>query len=246
MQKHTAILAAALVLPAIAGITWMLIPSPQPLPEDAPRAEVRDAASTTADMPAASPGSRATVIAGTISRPGITRPAEDYFPETTPAPAPAPVVELTARPEILVSPRYTLTTQPNAATLAAGLKYQPPLQRDERIRVLPAEAASAENRPAAANGAVVLVLDSTLHDPAAWLEDTKPGSSAHADVKAKIADEFTAEVAAAAKQPETAGKNLDGTWQNARAKANWEYQKFFGTEAANRAGMNAGRAAVAK
>ena len=49
---------------------------------------------------------------------------------------------------------------------------------------------------------------------------------------------------AAAKQTERGGKSLDATWQDARAKANWQYQKIFGGEAANRAAINAGRAAV--
>jgi hypothetical protein len=242
MQKHIAILAAALVLPTVAAIAWMLTPSPLPLSEDTPRERVPNTVSTAV----ASQASGTTATAAPISRPGITRPSEDNFPETTRALLPAPAGPLPVAPPPSVSSRYTLTTQPNVATLAAGLHNQPPLQRDERIRVLPAEAAAAENQPAASNGAVVLILNSTLHDPAVWLEDARPGSAPQTDVKAKIADEFTAEVTAAVKESESADKNLEGTWQSARTKANWEYQKFFGSDAANRAGMAAGRAAVAK
>ena len=41
-------------------------------------------------------------------------------------------------------------------------------------------------------------------------------------------------------------RKFDQTWQSARAKANWEYQKFFGAKPANRAAMNAGRAAMSQ
>jgi hypothetical protein len=242
MQKPVAILATALVLPTIAGIAWMLAPSPQALLEDAPRGQIPDAVSPAASSQA----SGTTATAATISKPGITRPSDDHFPETTPALSPALAGQLPAAPAPSVSPRYTLTTQPDAATLAARLQDQLPLQRDERIRVLPVDAASEQNQTAATAASVVLIVDAALHDPAAWIEDAKPGNPTQTDVKAKIADEFSAEVAAAVKQPETADKNLEGTWQSARAKANWEYQKFFGSEAANRAGMAAGRSAVAK
>jgi hypothetical protein len=249
MQKPIAILAAALVLPAIAGIAWVLTPAPQPLSEDTPRERIRDSAAPVAvSKPAGIAGSArppATArVASPISRPGIARPAEEFFPESIPASAQPTVTHFPAPPAPSVSPRYTLTTQANAATLAAGLQNQPPLRRDERIRVLPTEGISPATGPAVANGAVAIVVDASLHDPAAWLEDAKPGSAAKADQKAKIGDAFAAEVAAAAKQTERGGKSLDATWQDARAKANWQYQKIFGGEAANRAAINAGRAAV--
>jgi hypothetical protein len=85
-----------------------------------------------------------------------------------------------------------------------------------------------------------------MHDPAAWVESEKPLGEVQKAVKAKVAADFAAEVAAAAKQPENAGKTFDNAWKDARAKANWEYQKFFGGEAANRAALNAGRTAVSK
>lgn len=246
MQKSIVIFAATLVLPTIVGIAWMLTPSPLLLPEDAPRDRIPDAASPAARSHRVSQAYGTTVNAATISRPGIARPADAYFLETTPDPSPTFRAELPAAPARSISRRYTLTTQSNAATLANALQNQPPLQRDERIRVLPAEAASAENKPIVGTDAVVLILDAALHDPAAWIEDAKLGSTTQSDVNARIADEFITEVAAAAKQPQTTGKSLDATWQSARAKANWDYQKFFGSEAANRAGMDAGRAAVAK
>ncbi len=257
MPKRRILLAAALALPAIAVIVWMLTPTPRPSAETAPLADAPQPG-TRAVAPVASPQSSRTMVAAAATRSGakgIVRRSDEDFPELTPAPTAAPVLPDQTVPAI--SPRYTLATQPNAATLARRLEGQPALARDERLRVLPAEPtdsapiasaapAGEKKQPAAADGAVLLKLDATLHDPAVWLEDGKPLPAAQAEVKAKIAGEFDAEIAAAAKQPGTAGRTFDDTWKDARAKANWEYQKFFGGEAANRAAMNAGRAAVSK
>lgn len=129
MQKPIAILAAAL-MPAIAGIAWVLTPAPQPLSEDTPRERIRDSAAPVAvSKPAGIAGSARTPAtaraASPISRPGIARPAEEFFPESIPASAQPTVTHLPAPPAPSVSPRYTLTTQANAATLAAGLQNQP-------------------------------------------------------------------------------------------------------------------------
>ena len=258
MQKSVAILATALVLPAIAGIAWMLAPSPLPLSENEQPAKIRASVSPAT----ASQTSGTAATAATISRPGVTRPADDHFPEAAPAPSPSHAAQLPAPPPATVSPRYTLTTQPNAAALVRRLANQPPLLPDERIRVLPADVVpgnfTAAAKPVTAAGvaatqpqgtpaeAILLRLDATLHDPVAWVEDGKPRSVTQTEVTAKIADEFSAEVAAAAKQPETAGRSFDEAWQSAREKANRNYAKFFGADAANRAGVNAGRAAAAR
>ena len=262
MPKRRILLATALALPAIAVIVWMLTPAPQPSAETSPLADAPQPA-TRAAAPVAAPQSSRTMVTASTTRsgaPGIARRSDEDFPELIPAPTAAPV--LPDQTASAISPRYTLATQPNAATLARRLEGQPALARDERLRVLPAEAAatvSTETVPvataapeggkkqrAAADGVVLLKLDATLHDPAVWLEDGKPLPAAHAEVKAKIADEFDAEISAAAKQPKATGKTFDETWRDARARANAEYQMFFGGDAANRAGLNAGRAALSK
>ncbi len=235
MRIRLAILAAALALPAIAVIAWMLSPSPsQPAGDEAApvlAADTRRHDSSPAH--AAPPPVRAGSAAAEHAQPGITRRSEDIFPDTASATAPIPPIPPNS-PAPSVSPRYTLNTQPNAAALARQMENQPPLMPDERIRVVPAETGS---------DSIVLRLDTSLHDPVAWFDDGKATDGAQADVKGRIADRFATEVAAAASQP---AKAFDGNWQAARAKANADYGKFFGTEASNRAGINAGRAALAK
>ncbi len=244
MQKRILILAAVLAFPAIAVIAWMLVTVPRSPVEDSAAERIPQS-----DVRASVPQSARTMVTATATNsgaPGIARRSDDDF--SAPAPVPAPATVLPADPAPFISPRYTLTTQPNAAALARRLANHPPLAPDERIRVVPAEiaaprAASASNQTEADSKAILLRLDPTLHDPVAWFEDEKPLNETKADVKARIAGEFAAEVAAAAKQPETAGGDFDATWKDARAKANWEYQKFFGGDAANRAAVNAGRSA---
>jgi hypothetical protein len=174
-----------------------------------------------------------------------------YADENFPAPAPYRTPVLPAAPAPSISPRYTLATQPDAAALARRLEGQPPLERDERIRVLRASAATdpsgaAEQSSATAGSAVLLRLDATLHDPAVWVEDQKPLGEKQEAIKARIAEEFAAEVAAAAMQPEAARKTFDKSWRDAHDRANEQYQIFFGFDAANRAAMSAAKAALPK
>lgn len=255
MNNRHLLFASSLALPAVAVIFWMLTASPRPDSESDPEQSVSEEGSLTTVPGAASAPSRTAVKASAASAdiPGITRRSEDAFPELTTAPAPAPAFPVSPVPSI--SPRYTLTTQPDAATLARRLEAQPPLDRDERIRVLPAEvtdAASTEThtsdpaKPAMASSALLLRLDSTLQDPAAWFESDKPLGEKQQAVKEKIAADFTAEIAAAAKQPETAGKTFDETWKDARDRSNWAYRKIFGADAANRAALEAWKAARAQ
>ncbi len=247
MQKRIVILSAALVLPSIAVIAWMCLPSAHPFPNRS------DAQAETTDTAAAKTQSEATPSSSGISpRSKITRTATDVgeFSEQTTAPlTEVSTAPATPAPEThFISPRYTLTTQPNATTLAGKLANHP-LDPDERIRVIPSETSAPADPASQAAGSaapVLLKLDATLHDPVAWLDDGKPSAEEQANVKAKIASEFEAEVAAAAKQPENAAKSFDDTWKDARAKANREYQKFYGDAAMNRAAINAGRAALSK
>jgi len=126
------------------------------------------------------------------------------------------------------------------------------------IRVLPASLASGTTTPSgggpvvpaaasgSAPGTIALEIDASLHDPAVWMEEEQPISEVQESLKDRIADQFDAEVAAAITEPVAAKrKNLDQAWRDARARANQEYQKLFGGEAANRAGLNAGRTALA-
>jgi hypothetical protein len=235
MNRRLAILAAALALPAAAVILWMVAPDPRIDAEAVPARDIPELENRT-PSPESTLQSKRVVVSDPTTGSKMVRRADEDFP----APAPAPVAP--AEPAPAISPRYTLATQPDAAALARRLEAQPPLERDERIRVLPASAATdasstAEQNPANTGGAVLLRLDATLHDPAAWVDGQKPLGEKQEAIKAKIA---------AAKRPDTAGKTFDKTWRDARTKANWEYQKFFGGEAANRAAMNAARAALPK
>lgn len=247
MHKHQLPLGAALALAAVSIVAWMLPAATQPGAERTPPVKATspgtsatlppdDSPSTrmAASDPASQSGARSSIRLSDQALPGGATPSLTAAP-TLPDPRP---------PEI--SPRYTLPTQPDAGTLARRLADHPPLERNERVRVVPAEVPSVPGQPAGDTSKTLLILDATLHDPVVWLENEKPLSPSVSGVQARIADEFAASITTAAKDPDTAGKSFDDTWRDARAKANWEYQKFFGGEAANRRAIGAGRAAVSK
>ncbi len=248
MQRRLTILTAALALPAAAVIFWMLAPDPRADTEATPAHSIPERRARTTASATTSQSARTRVRASADGS-RMARRADDDFPEFTSASSPAP--ELPVAPIPSISSRYTLATQPDAAALARRLEGQPPLARDERIRVLPASATAdgsgtSEQKPATSDSAVLLRLNATLHDPAAWVEREKPAGEKKAAVQMQIGADFAAEVAAAVKQPETAGNSFDKTWNDARRTANWEYQKFFGAAAANRAALSAGKAAVSQ
>jgi len=248
MQRRLPILAAALTLPSAAVIFWMLAPDPRADTDATPAQSLPERGAHTATSATTSQSAR-TMVRASPNGSKMARRTDDDFPELTSASSPAS--ELPVVPIPSISPRYTLTTQPDAAALARRLEGQAPLARDERIRVLPASAIAdasgpSEQKPAAPDSTVLLRLDATLHDPAAWMEREKPLGEKEAAVQTQIGADFAAEVAAAAKRPETAGNSFDKTWNDARRMANWEYQKFFGAQAANRAALGAGRAAVSQ
>ena len=174
MLKRLSIFAAVLALPAIAVIAWMLSPAPRPDTEQAATESMPSPASEAAALHLRSER-RASRLPRSVGRKSPAFPAK-ISPNLASAPAAAPVQPASQAPSI--SPRYTLTTQPDAATLARRLANHPPLAPDERIRVLPVEtaaprsaeagspgSASAGDRPAADTGAVVVKVDATLHDP---------------------------------------------------------------------------------
>lgn len=246
MQRRLTILAAALALPAAAVIFWMLAPDPSADTEATPAHSVPERGARTTTSATTSQSARTTVRTSADGS-KMARRTDDDFPELTSASSTASELPIVPHPSI--SPRYTLTTQPDAAALARRLEGQPPLARGERIRILPSSATTdasgtSEQDAATANRAVLLRLDASLHDPAAWVEREKPVGEKEAAVQTQIGADFAAEVTAAAKQPETAGNSFDNTWNDARRTANWEYQKFFGAAAANRAALSAGKAAV--
>lgn len=147
-------------------------------------------------------------------------------------------------------PRSTAPPRPQFSTVSPTRALS-----GTHIRVLSGSAAPAAGDPlvaatpaATVPGTITLEVDPTLHDPAIWAEEEEqePVTPAQESVKARIAGEFDAAVAAAVTDPATAKKKaLDRAWREARARANEQYQLFFGAEAANRAALSAGRASLA-
>jgi len=88
-------------------------------------------------------------------------------------------------------------------------------------------------------------LDRGVQLPIALLEDAAPITPLQAAVKQQIAKDFAERINEAIAQGQTDPKSLDEFWDRAQGWANWEYQKFFGSAAANRAGMQAGVEALA-
>jgi hypothetical protein len=150
--------------------------------------------------------------------PAATSPVANHA-----APAPAP-----ARPSHTSPARSTaeaggpLTGNP---TLVAGLPDRP----------------ASGNAYAAEPAELIVELDRGVQLPAALVEDDALLTPDGATVKEKIANEFERQIGGAASDPAA----LERAWQDARAKANLEYQMFFGGEAANRAGITAAMEALA-
>jgi len=236
MQRRLLLFTAALVLPCAAGIIWMLTPAPAPLAEaDASASKPASGIRSGEASAAAVSRTDAALLRADTSK--MVRRSDDDFPELQPEQPPVAA----APPPPPISARFTLAAQPGAAGRV-------PSEPNARIRVLPgiAPAGKPGAGAAAGAGAVVLQVDGSLHDPLAWVEGQEVPPGPHADLKEKIADAFAAEVSAAAKNPERDGKPLDQAWNEARTRANGQYQKFFGSEAASRAAISAGRAAAVK
>ncbi len=64
-------------------------------------------------------------------------------------------------------------------------------------------------------------------------------------MKQQIARDFANQINQAVATSGSDPKALESTWSSARAQANWQYEKFFGSEAANRAGIQAALEALA-
>lgn len=81
--------------------------------------------------------------------------------------------------------------------------------------------------------------------PVALLEDAEALTPAQTAVKKQIANEFADRVQEAVPTAAADPQAFEDAWFSAHARANWEYQMFFGGEAANRAGMRAAQEALA-
>lgn len=238
MQKIPSVLLAALIAPSIAVIAWMSIPAAVPgdavdlkMPGDSARA--RDTAGTSAVSDVASHDRTAA-----SHRTRRTRRTRDDFPETAPASAPdsAPST-FSAAPSI--APRFTASVPHDAPNA--------PLLPGERMRTLPADIAPAAQDAAAPTPApIILQVDRSLHDPAAWVENPDASTDAQAAVRAKLADDFAAEISAAVKNPGSNAGGIEAAWRNVKADSDWQFQKMFGNTAFNHASVGAGRAAITR
>ncbi|MCX6983077.1 MAG: hypothetical protein NTV08_20330 [Verrucomicrobia bacterium] len=139
------------------------------------------------------------------------------------------------------------------------------LQPHERIRIIPAPVMNAtsnsspavaavltsgENRTATVPGSrldapVAVVVDASLHDPAAWVETGEPMTQTQSAVKAQIADDFAAKIGAAARQLGTPADDIELAWKAAQEEAELQYRAMFGNQAFNSAAMLAAEAALA-
>ena len=232
MQKIPSVLIAALIAPSIAVIAWMCIPA---VPGDSADLGLKTGSART----------REAVVPATISDVVLqngsaashrTRRTHDDFPEAVPASAPdsAPST-FSAAP--IIAPRFAASVPHDAPNA--------PLLPGERMRTLPADIApDAQDAPTPAP--IILQVDRSLHDPAAWVEDAGISTDTQAAVKAKLADDFAAEISAAVKNPGTNAGGIEAAWRNAKAGSDWQFQKMFGDAAFNRASVGAGHAAVTR
>lgn len=240
MTTKRLVLLTTAALPCVAAIGWLAMPVEPPaqsvaLPEPAPVAM-----QARADEGARTPDDRGTYPAE--EAPKITGHPGEEISAQAPLPAAPPIPS--APPRSTAPPRTQFSTVSPTRVLSGT-----------HIRVLSGGAVPAAGGPlvaatpaATVPGTITLEVDPTLHDPAIWAEEEEqePVSPAQESVKARIAGEFDAAVAAAVTDPATAKKKgLDRAWREARARANEQYQLFFGAEAANRAALSAGRASLA-
>lgn len=244
MTKRPVLLITAF-LSCVAAIAWMMTPEMPP----AESVEITE----TRPVPAEA---SAHEVARSISYGGngtpedgakIVRHANGEIPAQ--ASLPSPVLPLPPTPS--VSPRFVATSGTRSST-ASPTGAVP----GTHIRILPAPVASGAATPSggpivqatssvAVPGIITLEVGPALHDPAVWAEEDELIGAAQESIKDRIADHFSAEVAAAVTDPAAAKKKgLDQAWQDARARANQEYQMFFGADAANRAAMSAARASL--
>jgi len=249
MNKRLLLLAAAVSAPATAALFWMLTPGP--VPADLEKCEAKPPLSATKVAPAQA-------VHASLESPSLTRKSEADFAEPTieTAAAASPAPESGAVASRFLPDGQMLTSLPRRDAVN-GLGIRP----TERFRVLPPATTTArigtdESGNSAGNAAaiaaitpaptapLVLAVERSLHDPAAWVATNTPITEPQAAVKEKIADEFASQIAAAAQDPKTATEGIDKAWMNSKAEANASYRKMFGESAFSRALLGAGRTAV--
>ena len=235
MQKIPSILIAALIAPSVAVITWMCIPAAAP--EDSADLGMKTGSAQTRE--AVVPATILDVVLQNASTPQHrTRRTRDDFPEAAPASAPDSA-RSTFSDAPIIAPRFAANVPHDAPNA--------PLLPGERMRTLPADIAPAAQDAAAPTPApIILQVDRSLHDPVAWVENPGASTDAQAAVKAKLADDFAAEISAAVKNPGANAGGIEAAWRNAKADSDWQFQKLFGDAAFNRASVGAGRAAVTR
>lgn len=234
MTKPFVLLATA-TLGVVAAIVWLALAA-EPLGQSIALPET-----TSVSVPA-----RADEVVRTPDEWG-TGPSADALPISN-----LPVENISTQAPLAAPPappRRTAAARPPSSTVSPRRALS-----GTHIRVLSGGAASEARGPAVAApsaplpGAITLEVDASLHDPAVWVEDEDraPRTPAQESIEERIAGQFDAAVAAAVTAPATAKKKaLDAAWREARARAHEEYQLFFGADAANRAALKAGRAALA-
>lgn len=235
MQKLPPVLTAALIAPSLAVIAWMCIPAAAP--EDYADLGMKTGSAQTREAAAPATISDA-VLQNASTASHLTRRTRDDFPEPAPASGPDSASStFSAAP--IIAPRFAASVPHDAPNA--------PLLPGERMRTLPVDTAPAAQDAAVPTPApIILQVDRSLHDPAAWVENPDVSTDAQAALKAKLADDFAAEISAAVKNPDAEAGGVEGAWRNAKATSDWQFQKIFGDTAFNRASVGAGRAAVTR
>ena len=235
MTKKLILFATLLAIPTAAVVVWMLPSEPQPSAA-ADEVQTFGQATDTATVRSV----HASQSAAGVSK--MTRKSDFDF-ATTAIASDAPA--LPAAPQIAV--RFTAEGNPSDALPRRDAVNGLGLQPTERVRVLPANSLNADSPSSSGEipaASLILAVDHSLHDPAAWVASEAASTGAQAAVKAKIADDFAAQVSAVAKSPEAATEGMESAWRNAKAQADANYRKMFGDAAFNRASVGAARAAV--
>jgi hypothetical protein len=238
MSRRLVVLAAFVSLACVAAVVWLATPAAdgnrdriQGRPVSALRSQAEDAQASPEAPSPANDGAEPTVSPGDGTK--------------------------TVRPDDGNARRFPLAAEPTAhiaqareperrGTIARYLAPPPTNFLPEpgsRIRLLPAK----DDVPQNPQRGITVAVDRSLHDPAAWMESDQSLGAAQQSVKSNIADRFAAEVASTVEKPDAVSHDaMERAWREARMKADWEYRMFFGDEAANRAGLNAGRSAMSR
>lgn len=250
MQKRTFLMASAAAALASAVIFGRLLDEPASSPEppiSTSAAPVASSAFPTAVAPGSHPAKDDQPVAVTSE----SRPSAAAF---VPRANPTASQPLSRRTDTFSAP----------APRSADASYRHPATASQggprpSSAHVPVGTVSGKNAaPAVASGfnpgntspnpapSIAVELDRGVQLPIVLLEDEQARTPVQSAVKSQIAAQFTEQINQAATVAPTETADLDRVWSSAQARANWEYQKFFGGEAANRAGLRAGLEALAE